>query len=781
MSVTRRWLCMPFAAMEVAVCLVAWSFAPRLIEALGPSFAKPISSSINMKIFGVERNVDIPACPTEDELKMEEKYLPGCEHHWYESCVDGVNLHYRKMAPTAKPKAILVYVHGIQTHGGKAFVLDNGRKVNLALLAETCFKENIALYAPDMYGHGYSEGMRWMIPDTWENNLKDLKNFVKLIGNDYDPMTPLFVMGESYGGTLTIHLARQYQDEPDTAPKGFAGILLTGPAIIGDVPPYPVYVVLRYILAPLFPKWIPFFMPNPVSADRIWRDAKVLAMHTTPRMKELKVDSAGSPFRLGTAKNLLAALETVRSQAIPGLTVPFCIAHGTKDMGVPIEGSEYMVHHVATPKENAEFHRITDAYHDLLADPMAEEEDNEEEDDHEHSKVLDAKPLRDNKLILAAAFLALAMLAVTIIRNVSQRQQHGRHRFHNQHENIISIHQAHEHFLTIPNTTLQLWYRVWGNLHSGIPLLFVHGGPGNAVADYANGNARFFPAETYFVVEVDQRGTGQSQPSVRDDAKSMQYYTNVTIDMIASDYELIRNHLGIQQWMVWGGSYGSTVALTYAAQYPERCAALILRGIYLESKGEVEEVYSRVAHLNNSKRLREFDVLYDYAANELVREGAPPLDANDAEGVMKTYERLIQRGDRHAIWHWWTFENNLMEWDPNYLRDPHVIDEEDFSEAQSVAFFETRLWVHGSYEAPNHILKHLAQVAQLPIWICQGLKDEVCPYGNAQRLVDTLEHAGATELTYRFVPAGHEDTDIVMAECLHESIREYTHFYQNHF
>lgn len=324
-------------------------------------------------LFGVERSIDLASFPTEEELHaMDIGILPQCEHFWYESCAGNAKLHYRRFMPKkGKPKAILIYVHGIQTHGGKAFVLKNGRKINLALLTDACNKENIALYAPDMYGHGYSEGQRWMIPGTWENNLHDLTAFVNLVKGD-DMTIPLFLLGESYGGTLTIHAARHFQDNPETVPN-FAGIMLTGPAIIGDVPPYPVYFVLRYCLAPLFPSWIPFFMPNPVSAERVWRDPEVLALHTTPRMKELMLDSAGTPFRLGTAKNLLIALELARTQALPGFKVPYCIVHGSKDMGVPIKGSEFMVATASTPPEDAEFHRIEGAYHDLLADPVAEE------------------------------------------------------------------------------------------------------------------------------------------------------------------------------------------------------------------------------------------------------------------------------------------------------------------------------------------------------------------------------------------------------------------------
>jgi proline iminopeptidase len=331
---------------------------------------------------------------------------------------------------------------------------------------------------------------------------------------------------------------------------------------------------------------------------------------------------------------------------------------------------------------------------------------------------------------------------------------------------IIPIEHAQEHFLTIPNTNLKLWYRVWGET-GGMPVLFVHGGPGNAIADYENENKQFFDDSIFFVVSPDQRGTGKSQPSVRDDWKNMQYYKNISIDMIADDYELIRKELNIHKWLVWGGSFGSTVTLTYARRHSEHCAGLILRGIYLESTREVGEVYSRRSYLDNPKRLHEFDILYDYAAGQLKKTHKPKLNPDDAEGIMRVYENLIQRGDRYAVWHWWTFENNLMEWDPAHLQNPYEIDDVDYPQAQSVAFFETRLWIHGTYEAPTFILDHLKDVARLPIWICQGLKDEVCPYENAERLVDALREAGANQLTERFIDTGHEQSEPVMAKCLH--------------
>lgn len=90
---------------------------------------------------------------------------------------------------------------------------------------------------------------------------------------------------------------------------------------------------------------------------------------------------------------------------------------------------------------------------------------------------------------------------------------------------------------------IKLWYRTWGN-STGIPVLFVHGGPGNCVADYDGINEKFFNKEQYFVVEIDQRGTGNSLPSVRDGHKNMPMYKDISITQMAADFEKIRQELG---------------------------------------------------------------------------------------------------------------------------------------------------------------------------------------------------------------------------------------------
>lgn len=215
-------------------------------------------------------------------------------------------------------------------------------------------------YMLDMLGHGFSEGHRFYVPD-WKVNRDDLDNFGRFVASEHEEGTPIFLTGESYGGCLALHAARKWQDADD-APKGFQGIVITAPAIIGDVPPAPVVFVLRYFLKPLRPKWVPFFMPNTVSPDRIWKDPEVREIRNEPRYKSMLLDGSGRAFSLGTATNLLSATEEVREKVIPGLTVPFCVCHGSDDMAVLISGSEYLIEHSNTPQEDRTFFRQIGAY-----------------------------------------------------------------------------------------------------------------------------------------------------------------------------------------------------------------------------------------------------------------------------------------------------------------------------------------------------------------------------------------------------------------------------------
>ena len=344
-------------------------------------------------VFGVERNIEASDFPSEDEINALESMLPkGCIHGWFPSTYQNKQLHYRKWIPKSSnpPKAIVIFMHGISTHSVKYVQLPppppntedtnndapSPRWVSTQLMIDTFVTNDIAVYAYDLYGHGYSEGVRFFIPESYHVNVQDYIQFCHLVvAKDHPTSTaPIFFMGESYGCTIVLHAAKYFQDhssDPEKQLPNFDSLILTAPAIIGDLPIYPVVVLLTW-LGKYYPTWRPFFMPNPVSPDRIWKDPLVRECYCDKTKPANVVDGSGIPFRLGTGVQLLRALEDVRTNIIPQLTTPYMVIHGTEDHGVPISGSEYLYKNSLTASDQKEFIQMEHAYHDLLADPTAE-------------------------------------------------------------------------------------------------------------------------------------------------------------------------------------------------------------------------------------------------------------------------------------------------------------------------------------------------------------------------------------------------------------------------
>jgi alpha-beta hydrolase superfamily lysophospholipase len=334
----------------------------------------PVTSLASPKtIFGVERRIDIDdkVFPTDEQLVELEKGMEGCEHGWMESCFEGAQLHYRKWVPSGTtPKGIIVWLHGIAAHSGRSLVLGD-RKLGMALQCERWIQEGYALYALDYYGHGYSEGCRFFVP-SYTVNRDDIVAFCQKVAGEHKEGTPLFLEAESYGGCLALHVAKIFQDSPEKGPKGFRGIILQAPAIIPpDLPPKPVVAFLTR-LASSYPTWVPFFMPNPVSTTRIWKDEAVRKVFDSKERREMNIEGGGKPFRLATAVAMLEAMELVREEIIPNLTVPFCVIHGEQDIAVPISGTELLVQTAKTRKDDQAVQRHPEAFHDLMADPTVE-------------------------------------------------------------------------------------------------------------------------------------------------------------------------------------------------------------------------------------------------------------------------------------------------------------------------------------------------------------------------------------------------------------------------
>jgi len=235
----------------------------------------------------------------------------------------------------------------------------------MALRTRMMNAKGFAVYAHDQLGHGFSEGERFYIPNgDFTINRDDLLRFVKLVADEHPDGTPLFLSGDSYGGCLAFHAAHKLQTEGN-APAGFMGCALNCPAFDGDFPAWPVVLALRYILKPLFPRWTPFFMPHPITPERVWKEPEPRAFYTDQSENHGLV-KGGKPFCLGTAEGLIRAIQSAQ-ELFPSFCQPFHINHGSVDYGVPISGSEQLFKQSKTPPNKKELNIVDDGYHGLFS------------------------------------------------------------------------------------------------------------------------------------------------------------------------------------------------------------------------------------------------------------------------------------------------------------------------------------------------------------------------------------------------------------------------------
>jgi len=243
----------------------------------------------------------------------------------------------------------------------------------------------------------------------------------------------------------------------------------------------------------------------------------------------------------------------------------------------------------------------------------------------------------------------------------------------------------------------------------GLPVLFVHGGPG-AGCDEAS--RRWFDPTLYRIVTFDQRGCGRSTPHASLDR-------NTTWDLVA-DMERIREHLGIDKWVLFGGSWGSTLSLAYAQTHPERVHALILRGIFLCRPQEIRWFYQEGA-----SRLFP-DYWEDYLAP------IPPEERDDL--VAAFYRRLTgsdQIAQMHAAKAWSIWEGRTATLRPSHevverFADPH--------RALSIARIECHYFINHAFLEADQLLRDMPRIAHLPGVIVHGRYDVVCPLDNAWAL-----------------------------------------------
>ncbi len=243
----------------------------------------------------------------------------------------------------------------------------------------------------------------------------------------------------------------------------------------------------------------------------------------------------------------------------------------------------------------------------------------------------------------------------------------------------------------------------------GIPVVFLHGGPGSGCEKW---HRSFFDPERYRIILFDQRGCGRSTPHAA-------LENNTTWDLVA-DMERIRRHLGIEEWVVFGGSWGSTLGLAYAQQYPERVSGLILRGIFLARPQDVGWFYQAGAHR----------LLPDYWQDFLA-----PIPPEEQGNLLQAYyqrltgENEIARMQAAKAWSTWEGRAaNLLQVDAtvDHFSNPHT--------AMSVARLETHYFVNHAFLEPNQLLLNASRLTDIPGHIIHGRYDMICPLEQAYAL-----------------------------------------------
>ena len=265
---------------------------------------------------------------------------------------------------------------------------------------------------------------------------------------------------------------------------------------------------------------------------------------------------------------------------------------------------------------------------------------------------------------------------------------------------------------------------------AGIPVLFVHGGPGAGCEDY---HRRFFDPERYRIILFDQRGCGRSTPHA--------VLEGNTTQALVADMEQIREHLGIDRWLLFGGSWGSTLSLVYAETHPERVLGLILRGIFMCRPHEIAWFYQEGA----SRLFPEY--WQEYLA---------PIPEAERDDLVRAFYRHLtsdnemQRMAAAKAWSLWEGKTSTLR--PSeavvaHFGNPYT--------ALSLARIECHYFVNDSFLQPEQILRDAGRLEGIPGVIIHGRYDGVCPVENAWQL-----HRAWPTAELKIIPdAGHSASE----------------------
>lgn len=275
----------------------------------------------------------------------------------------------------------------------------------------------------------------------------------------------------------------------------------------------------------------------------------------------------------------------------------------------------------------------------------------------------------------------------------------------------------------------------------GLPVVFLHGGPGAGLSAY---HRRFFDPARWRIVLFDQRGAGQSTPFA-------DLEDNTTWRLV-EDIEKIRAHLGIERWLVFGGSWGSTLALAYAETHPDRVTGLVLRGIFLAREEELRwfnemDGGARCIFPERWARFRDF---------------IPEAERGD---MVEAYWRRLEGSDEAVrlaaaqAWSAWEGGSTTLVHDPDA--------EGDFAEphkAVSLARLEAHYFRHHMFLEPDQLLRDVGRIRHVPATIVHGRYDIICPVKTAFDL-----HTAWPEAEFHIVLSGHSASDPAIVDRLVEA------------
>lgn len=264
-------------------------------------------------------------------------------------------------------------------------------------------------------------------------------------------------------------------------------------------------------------------------------------------------------------------------------------------------------------------------------------------------------------------------------------------------------------FMTTDDGLHEVYYEECG-APGGVPVVVLHGGPGGAVNPTMR---RYFDPARYRIILFDQRGCGRSRPNASLD-------NNTTWDLIA-DIEKLRRQLEVDTWVVFGGSWGSTLSLTYAISHPQRVRALVHRGIFLLTRKELRWFYQEGASM----------ILPDAWERFLA-----PIPEAERGDLMDAYRRRLIGDDdaereRCAV-AWSSWEGETVS-----VRGPSGLPDKFAEPAFAVAFARIENWYFtngGFLESEDWILENVGRIRHIPGWIAQGRFDVVTPMDAAWRL-----------------------------------------------